>query len=174
MAGMLFGASPPRQTEADAMMALVCVLYEQGARAECFRLLRRLSAAGIRTASLLYNEALCLAQAGQLERALSCLEKALSCLRGGQRGQAALSGEEEVLRTLDEQQCEQAGYRFPMREEEAACLPAYARERILRLMIDLCAQLNDGVRVRSLAASLPGRRFDNVEKALERTAQKKG
>lgn len=66
------------------------------------------------------------------------------------------SGEEETLRILYEKQCEQAGYRFPMREEAAACLPAYARERVLRVLIDLCARQKDGARVRSLAASLAG------------------
>ena len=51
-------------------------------------------------------------------------------------------------------------------------MPAYARERILRLMIDLCAQLNDGARVRTLAASLQGKRFENVEKALRQISEK--
>lgn len=54
----------------------------------------------------------------------------------------------------------------------APALPAYARERIIRLMIDLCAKQNDATRVKSLAASLPGKQFENVEKALIQTAGK--
>ncbi len=146
-------------------MALACVLYEQGAWAESFRLLLRLSAAGTRTAPLFYNQALCLEQAGQWEKAISCLEKALSLLKGGKSVWEQPTGEEEVLQILCEQQCARAEYRFPMQEEEAVCLPAYARERILRLMIDLCARQKDGARVRTLAASLPGNGFENVARA---------
>lgn len=172
MASMMQGTAPTLPAEDAGVMALVCTLYEQGARAECLRLLLRLSAVGKRTAPLLYNMALCLEQAGQEERALTCLEKALACLRGGKKPPAGPPGEEDALRILHEQQCAQARYRFPMREEEAVSLPEYARERILRLMIDLCARRHDGARVRSLSASLPGKRFDNVEKALEQTAKK--
>lgn len=158
------------QTEASTEMTLACTLYEQGARAECLRLLLRMSATGKQSAPLLYNTALCLEQAGQREQALSCLEKALSRLRGSRGEQLRISGAEEALDILRECQCERAEYRFPMRMEEAACLPDYARERILRLMIDICAQLGDGTRVRSLAASLSGKHFANVEKALRQTA----
>ena len=173
MTGMLTGTAPTSRMEEETVMALACTLYERGARAESFRLLRRLSASGKRTAPLLYNMALCLEEAGQGEQAVSCLEKALSCLSGGKRERLP-TGDEEALRILYERQCGQAEYRFPMRAEEAACLPDYARERILRLLIDLCARRNDGARGRSLAASLPGRRFDNVEKALMHTAEKEG
>lgn len=171
MDGRLIGASPPHAPTDEAAMALACALYEQGACAECFRVLLRLSTAGRRTAPLWYNMALCLEDAGQQERAFSCLEKALSGLKG-ERAPTQPPGEAEVLRILHEQQCGQARYRFPMREDEASCLPDYARERILRLMIDLCAQRNDGSRVRSLAASLAGNHFDNVEKALRQTTEK--
>lgn len=171
--GVLIKTDPASQKEEETAMTLACALYEQGAWAESFRLLLRLSAAGKRTAPLFYNKALCLERAGQCEEAISCLEKALSCLKGGKREWEKPSGEEEVLRILYDQQCAQAQYRFPMREEEAGCLPAYARERILRLMIDLCAQQKDGARVRTLAASLPGEnRFENVEKALLQTIEK--
>lgn len=171
MDGMSIGAAQPLPPE-ENVMALACTLYEQGALAESFRLLQRLSASGKRTAPLLYNKALCLERAGQREQAISCLEKALSCLRGGKKEQMRPSGEEDVLRLLQEQQCAQARYRFPMRAEEAACLPDYARERILRLLIDLRAQENDGLRVRSLAASLPSGCFENVENALLHTAER--
>lgn len=83
------------------------------------------------------------------------------------------SGDEDVLHVLYERQCGQAQYRFPMREEEALCLPDYARERILRLLIDLCAQQGDGARVRSLTASLRRKCFANVENALLQTAEKR-
>lgn len=169
---MLIGTAPALQREEETLMALACTLYERGAWAESFRLLLRLSAAGRRTAPLFYNEALCLEQAGQREKAISCLAKALSYLKGDKKDPEKPSGEEETLKTLYEQQCAGAQYRFPMREEEAVCLPAYARERILRLMIDLCAQQNDGARVRALAASLSGKRFENVEKALLQTSEK--
>lgn len=172
MASMMQGTAPTLPAEDAGVMALVCTLYEQGARAECLRLLLRLSAAGKRTAPLLYNMALCLDQAGQTERALSCLENALSSLRVGRRERRKPTGDEEALRILYECQCARAGYRFPMRMEEAACLPDYARERILRLMITLCARLGDAARVRSLAASLPGKHFDDVEKALAETAER--
>ena len=62
------GAAPALPAKQEAMMALACTLYEQGAPAECFRLLQRLSASGVRTAPLLYNTALCLEEAGQPER----------------------------------------------------------------------------------------------------------
>lgn len=91
MNGMPIGADPTLQENEETVMALVCTLYEQGALAECFRLLLRLSAAGTRTAPLLYNEALCLERAGQRERAISCLEKALSCLKGGKGTQTRSS-----------------------------------------------------------------------------------
>lgn len=169
--GMLIGAAPTlQQKDEDTVMTLVCALCEAGAWAEGFRLLLRMSAAGKRTAPLFYNEALCLAQAGWPDKAISCLEKALACLKAGKTEPEKTSGEEEALRILYERQCAQARYIFPMRDEEAVRLPAYARERILRLMIDLCAQQNDGARVRSLAASLPGKRFENVEKALLQTS----
>lgn len=172
MGSLPTGAASTLPHDEATVMTLACALYEQGAWAECLRLLLRLSAAGKRTAPLLYNTALCLERAGQEERALACLEKALACLRGGKREPSKPSGEEEALHILHERQCAQAEYRFPMQEEEAACLPDYARERILRLMIDLCARQHDGIRVRSLSASLPGKRFANVEKALEQTAKK--
>lgn len=172
MDDMSIGAAPAEHTDEGAIMSLACTLYEQGAWAETFRLLRRLSASGERSAPLLYNMALCLDQAGQTERALSCLEKALSSLRGGRRERRKPTGDEETLRILYECQCARAGYCFPMRMEEAACLPDYARERILRLMITLCARLGDAARVRSLAASLPGKHFDDVEKALTETAER--
>lgn len=111
-------------------------------------------------------------RAGQTEKAVACLEKALACLKVAKPEREKPSGEEETLRILYEKQCEQAGYRFPMREEEAACLPAYARERVLRVLIDLCARQKDGARVRSLAASLAGKSFANLEKALRETAKK--
>lgn len=172
MDSMPNGAAPTLPPKEEAVMALACTLYEQGAPAESFRLLQRLSASGKRTAPLLYNKALCLEQAGQRERAISCLEKALSCLKAGKKEQTKAAGEEDALHVLQERQCEQAQYRFPMREEEALYLPDYARERILRLLIDLCAQQGDGARVRSLAASLRGKRFANVENALLQTAEK--
>ena len=156
----------------EAGLALACALYEQGAWAERYRLLLRLSAAGRRSAPLFYNQALCLEQAGQTEKAVACLEKALACLKVAKPEREKPSGEEETLRILYEKQCEQAGDRFPMREEEAACLPAYARERVLRVLIDLCARQKDGARVRSLAASLAGKSFANLEKALRETAKK--
>lgn len=171
MDSMPNGTAPTLPLE-EKVMALACTLYEQGALAESFRLLQRLSASGKRTAPLLYNKALCLEQAGQPERAISCLEKALSCLRGGKKEQTKASGEEDVLLILRERQCTQARYRFPMREEEALYLPDYARERILRLLIDLCAQQGDGARVRNLAASLRGKCFTNVENALLQTTEK--
>lgn len=49
----------------EAGLALACALYEQGAWAESYRLLLRLSAAGRRSAPLFYNQALCLKQAGR-------------------------------------------------------------------------------------------------------------
>lgn len=57
------GAAPTLPAKEEAVMALACTLYEQGATAECFRLLQRLSASGARTAPLLYNTALCLEEA---------------------------------------------------------------------------------------------------------------
>ena len=57
---MLIETAPTLRAEEETVMALACVLYEQGARAESFRLLLRLSAAGNRTAPLFYNQALCL------------------------------------------------------------------------------------------------------------------
>ena len=51
-------------------------------------------------------------------------------------------------------------------------MPAYARERILRLMIDLCARQKDGARVRTLSASLPGNGFENVARALRQTIER--
>lgn len=143
--GMLIGAAQTfQQKDEETAMAIACALYEQGALAESLRLLLRLSAGGMRTAPLFYNEALCLAQAGRPDKAISCLEKALACLKCGKTEPEKAFGEEETLRILYERQCAQARYIFPMRDEEAVCLPAYARERILRLMIDLCAQQNDG------------------------------
>lgn len=56
----------------EAGLALACALYEQGAWAESYRLLLRLSAAGRRSAPLFYNQALCLEQAGQTEKAVAC------------------------------------------------------------------------------------------------------
>lgn len=169
---MLMGTTPTLQKEEETVMSIACALYEQGAWAESFRLLLRLSAAGKRTAPLFYNEALCLEQAGQWEKAISCLEKALSCLKGEKKQQEKPCGEEETLEILRQKQRTQAKYRFPMREEEAIYLPAYARERILRLLIDLCARQNDGARVKALAASLPGKHFENVEKALLQISEK--
>lgn len=163
---------PTTQSQEKEMMDLACFLYEQGAWAESFRLLLRLAAAGIRTASLFYNQALCLEHAGDTNKAVSCLEKALFCLPREKRDTEKPSGEEDVLQNLYEQQCVSAVYCFPMREEECIYLPAYARERILRLMIDLGAQQNDGARVRALTASLPGKYFKNVENALLRISEK--
>lgn len=40
------------------------------------------------------------------------------------------------------------------------------------MLIDLCARQKDGARVRSLAASLAGKSFANLEKALRETAKK--
>lgn len=169
---MLIGTGPTFQQNEETMMDLACALYERGAWAESFRLLLRLSTMGKRTAPLFYNQALCLERAGQREKAISCLEKALSCLKGGKREQEKPTGEEEILCILYQQQCTQAQYQFPMREEEATCLPVYARERILRLLIDLCAQQNDRGKVRALAAFLSGTCFKNVEKALLQTSEK--
>ena len=56
--------------------------------------------------------------------------------------------------------------------EEAGLALACARERVLRVLIDLCARQKDGARVRSLAASLAGKSFANLEKALRETAKK--
>lgn len=51
--GMLIGAAPRlQQKDEDTVMALVCALCEEGAWAEGFRLLLRMSAAGKRTAPL--------------------------------------------------------------------------------------------------------------------------
>lgn len=169
---MLTGTAPALPGNEETVAALACTLYEQGAWAESFRMLLCLSAAGRKTAPLFYNQALCFEQAGQTDKALSCLEKALSCLKREKREPQKPTGEEETMQILYGQQCTRGGYRFPMREEEALCVPAYARERIIRLMIDLCAKQNDATRVKSLAASLPGKQFENVEKALIQTAGK--
>lgn len=162
---MLTGTAPALPENEETMTALACILYEQGAWAESFRLLLRLSAAGRKTAPLFYNQALCFEQAGQTDKALSCLTRE-------KREPQKTTGEEETMQILYGQQCDRGGYRFPMRDEEAVCLPAYARERIIRLMIDLCAKQNDGTRVKSLAASLLGKQFENVEKALLQTSGK--
>lgn len=60
----MIGNTPVLQKETETIMALACSLYEQGAWAESFRLLLRLSAAGVRTTPLFYNKALCFEQAG--------------------------------------------------------------------------------------------------------------
>lgn len=77
---MVTGTVPVQPQNEETVLALACSLYEQGARAESFRLLLRLSALGVKTAPLYYNQALCFEQAGQPDKALSCLEKALSCV----------------------------------------------------------------------------------------------
>lgn len=169
---MVTGTVPVQTQNEETVLALACSLYEQGARAESFRLLLRLSALGVKTAPLYYNQALCFEQAGQPDKALSCLEKALSCVTKEKREPGKPSGEEETLQVLYKQQCEQAAYRFPMKAEEPICLPAYARERILRLMIDICVQQNDTARAKALAASLPGNHLENVENALLHTTEK--
>lgn len=166
MDGKLMGTTPTLNSEDKPIMTLACQLYERGAWAECFRLLLRLSASGIKTASLFYNQALCVLQANKVDKAIEYLEKALACFKSTKREQEKPTGLEEVILHLYQQQCAQAQYIFPMTEEEVTYLPTYARERVLRLLIDLCAQQNDGIRVKTLTASLAGKHFENVEKAL--------
>ena len=169
MDSKLIGSAPTLNNDDKTMMTLACELYERGAWAECFRLLLRLFASGIKTASLFINKALCLLQVNKLDKAIECLEKALTYLKTTKREQEKTTGFEEIILDLYQIQCKNANYIFPMREEEVEYLPTYARERILRLLIDLCAQQNDGARVKTLAASLPGKSFDNIAKALLQT-----
>lgn len=172
MDSKLMGTTSTFQKDENEIMSLACDLYERGAWAESFRLLLRLSSAGAKSASLFYNEALCVWHAGNVDKAIEYLEKALVCLKSGKREQEKPTGEEQTILTLYQQQCAQAQYTFAMRQEEVEYLPTYARERILRLLIDLCAQQNDGARVRTLAASLPSKNFENINKALLQTSTK--
>lgn len=47
---MVTGTVPVQPQNEETVLALACSLYEQGARAESFRLLLRLSALGVKTA----------------------------------------------------------------------------------------------------------------------------
>lgn len=51
---MVTGTVPVQPQNEETVLALACSLYEQGARAESFRLLLRLSAVGVKTAPLYY------------------------------------------------------------------------------------------------------------------------
>lgn len=159
-------ASPARPEDFD----LACRLYRDGAVWESYRLFAELEKAEPGAVANQVNLALCLMRAGQWQAALARLEKALALLKQ-QEAQGQAAPEDDVHRLLLAQQAASNCYNCPMPADLAPRLPAYARQVILRLQVDACAELALWGRVQALGAALAGKGYANVEQALAKAPQ---
>ena len=117
-----------------------------------------------------FNLALCYVQAELWHEAIADLEWAVQLLpqHAAIRPELDLSG---AVQAMERREAETEGYRGPMTESLPARMPSKAKERMLRLLVDLYLATGQADSVRQTAQQLQSKRFDNVERALQAVNQ---
>lgn len=115
-----------------------------------------------------FNLALCQVNVGEYGEAVQNLEKAQSFLKnsGPERPKA-----DETYSKLMRLQAENDSQLYPMKFELPILYPKITEDTILRLMADAYAEIGDNGKVENIAASLSGKGYANVERALQKVRQ---
>ncbi|WP_338102035.1 hypothetical protein [Methanolapillus millepedarum] len=125
----------------------------------------------------LFNLALCEKNAGDDQKAILTLEKALNLAKKIQSPEIDAAFSSAVLSknyaALSQKEKESAAYLSPMPQEYPRLFSKSAKEKITRVLIDVCLKCELWDKIIILSASLQGKGYINVEKALETAKQKK-
>lgn len=161
----LLGSIPKVDSLGDfsGRFELGCRLLERGAHADAYLLFSALQGEQERHPAVLFNLCLCHVAAGEWEPCPKLLEQALGALK---KNLVSGTPKNATYRALMERQAAGRGYLFPLPESAPALAPEYARECVLRLLVDACAALGMWEQVRRLAAQLEPKGYVNVTKAL--------
>lgn len=162
----LLGSIPKLDGVGDfsSRFELGCQLLERGAHADAYRLFSELYREKGQHPAALYNLALCHLAAGEWEPCLRLLERAMAQLRKGQGEAAPLLN--TTGRALSRRQAAGRSYLFPMPETAPDLAPGYARECVLRLLVDACSACSMWEQLQALAQQLPHEEYSNVQAAL--------
>lgn len=150
-------------------------LMQNGAYADAFLLFSKLSADENRIAAQ-YNLGLCYWFAGENQPALEKLEKAFSALKKKAPVPKNPLTAQNTFTVLSQSEAGQTDYLKPMPQKLPDLLPDAAKRNILRLLIDVCAALENWEAVMNYAAALQPaeKNYENVKKATDEAQKNKG
>ncbi|WP_338100320.1 hypothetical protein [Methanolapillus africanus] len=124
-----------------------------------------------------FNLALCEMEAGDDQKAILTLEKALAAIKKTQTPDNDAAFSSGILSknyaALSQKEKESAAYLSPMPQEYPRLLSKSAKEKIMRVLIDACFRCELWDKIIILSASVQGKGYTNVEKALEAAKRNK-
>ena len=150
-------------------------LMQNGAYADAFLLFSKLKSDENQIA-VQYNLALCYSAAGETQQALGHAEKVFSALKKKVPVAKDPLTTQNPFTVLSQSASGQADYRNPMPQNLPDLLPDAAKRNGLRLLIDICAALENWDAVLRYAAELQPfeKNYENVKKAVEEAQKRKG
>jgi len=170
--------SPSAVGNAADLIDTGTALMQNGAYADAFLLLSKFESDSTQIA-VLYNLSLCYFAAGETQKALECAEKSFAALNRKPPVPPAPKNPlttQNIFASLSQSASGQIDYLKPMPRKLPEMLPDAAKRNVLRLLVDLCAVLDnpDGV-LNYAGALLPHEKnYENVTKAVEAARKKKG
>lgn len=151
-------------------------LMQNGSYADAFLLFSKLAADENQIAAQ-YNLALCCYFAGEKQQAFEKLEKAFSAVKKKTPvpPRNPLTAQ-TTFTNLSQSDAGQNDYLKPMPAKLPELLPEAAKRNVLRLLIEVCAALENWDAVISYAAALQPaeKNHENVKKAVENAQKNKG
>ena len=150
-------------------------LMQNGAYADAFLLFSKFKSDENQIAAQ-YNLALCYSAAGEMPQALGHAEKVFSALKKKAPVSRDPLTAQNTFAVLSQSTFGQTDYRNPMPQKLPELLPDAAKRNGLRLLIDICAALENWDAVLRYAAELQPfeKNYENVKKAVEEAQKKKG
>ena len=149
-------------------------LMQNGAYADAFLLFSKFESDENQIA-VQYNLALCYSAAGETQQALEHAEKVFSALKKKAPAAKDPLTAQNTFAVLSRSASGQTDYRNPMPQKLPDLLPDAAKRNSLRLLIDICAALENWEAVPRYAAELQPfeKNYENVKKAVEEAQKRK-
>ncbi|MDV0444567.1 hypothetical protein MmiAt1_00950 [Methanimicrococcus sp. At1] len=150
-------------------------LMQNGAYADAFLLFSKLTSDENQIAAQ-YNLALCFYFAGEKQQAFEKLEKASAALKKKAPVPKNPLTAQNTFTILAQSEAGQTDYLKPMPQKLPELLPESAKRNVLRLLIDVCAALENWDGVMNYAAVLQpaDKNYGNVKKAVGEAQKNKG
>jgi hypothetical protein len=150
-------------------------LMQNGSYADAFLLFSKFKSDENQIA-VQYNLALCYSAAGETQQALEHAEKVFSALKKKAPAAKDPLTAQNTFTVLSRSASGQTDYRNPMPQKLPDLLPDAAKRNSLRLLIDICAALENWEAVLRYAAELQPfeKNYDNVKNAVEEAQKRKG
>lgn len=141
-------------------------LFVSGSVADSYMIFKELLTT--KEPSVYVNVALCQMKVGAFNDALQNLDAALSMLNKTTQDPLRT---DETYSKLIRLQAATDGHLEPMKLDLPSQYPKIAEEIILRIIADVCAETGNRERVERIAASLSGKGYSNIERALAKVRQ---